>query len=262
MRLALLIGDVQLAEALSGLLQGVGHAIHGFDQEQKLRRALTRESFDLVLADGALLGEDCAAFVQRIRPVPGTELPVMLINCVDDETRLSEALAAGAEDYISRPLAGRELVGRIAAVLRRRHPDLFRLEADLTFGSYRFDLQARTVWLRGEVIDLTEREFDLALFLFRNVGRMISRGHIHEMIWQVSRPMESRTIDTHVSRLRRKLALLRGNEFHLSAVYGTGYRLERSRQPWVSQLVTIPIEEPGDAALSGQSSSGVQVCSA
>lgn len=261
MRLALLIGDVHLAEALSGLLQGAGHAIHGFDQEQRLRRALSRESFDLVLADGALLGDDCACFVRRVRDVPGSELPVMLINCVDDEALLSEVLAAGAEDYISRPLAGRELVGRIAAVLRRRHPDLFRLESELIFGSYRFDLQARSVWLREEMIDLTEREFDLALFLFRNVGRMISRGHIHEMIWQVSRPMESRTIDTHVSRLRRKLALLRGNEFHLSAVYGTGYRLERSRQPWVSPLVTVALEEAGDAA-AGVRISGAEVCSA
>lgn len=261
MRLALLIGEVQLAEALSGLLQGVGHAIHGFDQEQKLRRALSRESFDLVLADGALLGDDCASFVQRVRALPGSDLPVMLINCIDDEELLSEVLAAGAEDYISRPLAGRELVGRIGAVLRRRHPDLFRLESELIFGSYRFDLQTRTVWLRGEVIDLTEREFDLGLFLFRNIGRMISRGHIHEMIWQVSRPMESRTIDTHVSRLRRKLALLRGNEFHLSAVYGTGYRLERSRQPWVSQLVTVSLDEAGDSA-SGHHSTGVQACSA
>lgn len=261
MRLALLIGEVQLAEALSGLLQGVGHAIHGFDQEQKLRRALSRESFDLVLADGALLGDDCASFVQRVRALPGSDLPVMLINCIDDEELLSEVLAAGAEDYISRPLAGRELVGRIGAVLRRRHPDLFRVESELVFGSYRFDLQTRTVWLRGEVIDLTEREFDLGLFLFRNIGRMISRGHIHEMIWQVSRPMESRTIDTHVSRLRRKLALLRGNEFHLSAVYGTGYRLERSRQPWVSQLVTISLDEPGDST-SGHHSTGVQACSA
>ncbi|NML25564.1 response regulator transcription factor [Zoogloea dura] len=261
MRLALLIGEVQLAEALSGLLQGVGHAIHGFDQEQKLRRALSRESFDLVLADGVLLGDDCASFVQRVRALPGSDLPVMLINCIDDEELLSEVLAAGAEDYISRPLAGRELVGRIGAVLRRRHPDLFRLESELVFGSYRFDLQTRTVWLRGEVIDLTEREFDLGLFLFRNIGRMISRGHIHEMIWQVSRPMESRTIDTHVSRLRRKLALLRGNEFHLSAVYGTGYRLERSRQPWVSELVTISLDEPGDST-SGHHSTGVQACSA
>ena len=81
MRLALLIGEVQLAEALSGLLQGVGHAIHGFDQEQKLRRALSRESFDLVLADGVLLGDDCASFVQQVRALPGSDLPVMLINC-------------------------------------------------------------------------------------------------------------------------------------------------------------------------------------
>lgn len=261
MRLALLMGDVQLAEALSGLLQGVGHSTHGFDQEQKLRRALSRESFDLVLADGGLFGENCAAFLDRVRAIPGCDLPVMLINCLDSEEVLAEVLTAGAEDYISRPLAGRELVRRISAVLRRRHPDLFRLESELVFGSYRFDLQARTVWLHGEMIDLTEREFDLGLFLFRNIGRMISRGHIHEMIWQVSRPMESRTIDTHVSRLRRKLALLRGNEFHLSAVYGTGYRLERSRQPWVSPLVTIALEESADAGL-GHYSSGVQACSA
>ncbi|MBN9696522.1 MAG: response regulator transcription factor [Zoogloea sp.] len=261
MRLALLIGDVHLAEALSGLLQGAGHSIHGFDQEQRLRRALSRESFDLVLADGGLLGNDAVSFVERVRALPGSELPVILINCIDDEALLSEALAAGAEDYISRPLAGRELVGRISAVLRRRHPDLFRLESELVFGSYRFDLQARSVWLREELIDLTEREFDLALFLFRNAGRMISRGHIHEMIWQVSRPMASRTIDTHVSRLRRKLALLRGNEFHLSAVYGTGYRLERSRQPWVSPLVTIALEKTGDA-VAGVRISGAEVCSA
>ena len=99
----------------------------------------------------------------------------------------------------------------------------------LEFGSYTIDLTARTVYLDGAPLELTQKEFDLVLFLFRCAGRVLSRGHILESVWGCNPDLNTRTVDTHISRIRNKLGLKEDHGWQLKAVYQHGYRLGTER---------------------------------
>jgi DNA-binding response OmpR family regulator len=100
----------------------------------------------------------------------------------------------------------------------------------LDFGQYRIDVNTRTVSLNNMPVDLTQKEFDLVLFLFRNAGRVLSRGHILESVWGRNPNLNTRTVDTHASRIRNKLDLKAEHGWQLKAVYQHGYRLEQSEE--------------------------------
>ena len=117
-----------------------------------------------------------------------------------------------------------ELVARTTALLRRAFPQ--SMGARLDFGAYRFDAEQRTLQLHGEAIGLKHREYELALFLFRNAGRLLSRTHLREAVWGDATDTPSRSLDTHMSRLRSKLELTEANGYTITAVYGVGYRLD------------------------------------
>ena len=122
--------------------------------------------------------------------------------------------------------AANELLARIEAVLRRTRnqkpqDDVFDI------GEFRVNVEARTIAKNGAVVELTQKDFDLAVFLFRNLGRLLSRGHILENVWGRSPNLNTRTVDTHVSRLRSKLGLVPENGWRLVAIYQHGYRLEQ-----------------------------------
>jgi DNA-binding response OmpR family regulator len=135
-------------------------------------------------------------------------------------------LQYGADDYLVKPLRKLELLARIDAVVRRTRPAGGSDEA-AEFGEFHVDAARRSITRRGEAIDLTQKDFDLAVFLFRNQGRLLSRNHLFEAVWGKSTEINSRTIDTHVSRLRTRLGLAPENGWRLASVYQHGYRLER-----------------------------------
>ena len=100
----------------------------------------------------------------------------------------------------------------------------------LQFGIYRIDPTTRTTYLNETAVELTEKEFDLVLFLFRYAGRVLSRGHILESVWGRNPNLNTRTVDTHISRIRQKLNLTAEHGWQLKAVYQHGYRLEPSNE--------------------------------
>ena len=125
---------------------------------------------------------------------------------------------------MTKPVRIGEFSARINALERRAFPDM---SADtLVFGRYQFDAPTRSLHLDGAVLELTELEYGLSLFMFQNCGRLLSREHLREMVWGQTHEVTSRTIDTHVSRLRNKLKLSPEYGYTITAVYGTGYRLE------------------------------------
>ncbi|MEO7404125.1 MAG: winged helix-turn-helix domain-containing protein, partial [Burkholderiales bacterium] len=122
-----------------------------------------------------------------------------------------------------------ELLARLDALLRRSrnqkpHDEVFDLN------EFKVNVEARTIARHGAPVDLTQKDFDLAVFLFRNLGRLLSRGHILENVWGRSPNLNTRTVDTHVSRLRSKLGLVPENGWRLVAIYQHGYRLERMQR--------------------------------
>ena len=112
------------------------------------------------------------------------------------------------------------------ALLRRAHP-LQRISEQIVFGDYLFDTHAGRVSIAGNPIETSQKEFDLALLLFRNMGRPLSRAYILEEVWFRDLNLPSRTLDTHVSRLRTKLQLQRRRTYQLAPVYSYGYRLKK-----------------------------------
>lgn len=227
MRIALLEDDQDQAELMVKWLSDAGHGCSHFNNGRDFLRNALRESYDLLVLDWMLPQMSGLEVLQKIRQGGKNFTPVIFITARDDETDVVRALEAGADDYMAKPIRYKELVARVAALARRasggREPDEMP-----ACEPYSFDLKRKTVGLAGEEIELTHREFDLAMFMFRNNGRIVSRSHILESIWGMhGADLNTRTVDTHISRLRKKLQLTEANGWQLSAIYQHGYRLER-----------------------------------
>ncbi len=176
---------------------------------------IERESFDLCLLDIMLPKIDGYELLQYAACL---DLPVIFITartCVEDRVR---GLRAGAEDYISKPFECSELTARVEAVLRRRGavPEVIRL------GDVTVDRDARVVKKDGREVTLTAKEFDLLLYMYKNKNRALYRHQIYAGVWGGDMLGDSRTVDLHIQRLRKKLSL----EKTLLSVHKIGYRLE------------------------------------
>lgn len=226
MRIALLEDDPAQIDLVTLWLNNSGHNTHVFSYGKELTRALTRESFDLFVLDWELPDISGADVLAWIRQNVRDHAPVIFTTARDREEDIASMLKAGADDYIVKPLRKLELLARIDAVMRRAR-NTKPLDEVFEIGEFRVSVEARTVHRFGQAVELTQKDFDLAVFLFRNLGRLLSRGHILENVWGRSPNLNTRTVDTHVSRLRSKLGLVPENGWRLVAIYQHGYRLEQ-----------------------------------
>lgn len=227
MRIAVLDDNSGQAELVCKTLSAAGHACHAFASSRDLLQQLRRESCDMLVIDWQAGDASGAEVMQWVREKLPPELPVLLIAGRGDEDAIGAGLAAGADDYILQPLRRSELATRAQVLLRRAYPGQDGDE-HLRFGRYAFDLRNGQVALDGAAIELTQKEFNLALLFFRNLGRPLSRATILEAVWSRNVEIPSRTMDTHVSRVRSKLQLRPENGFRLTPVYSYGYRLEQA----------------------------------
>ena len=230
MRLALLHAEFGWIEALVSALEAEGHHVHRYQDSRTLILQAARESFDLFLLEWGARG--ARQVLQDLRGGSGIHSSVIFFNCSNSESELADILGSGADDFITGPVGMRELVARAGAVMRRRNPGHYCRLNVLDMPPYRFDTSAKVLLVDGVPVALTEKEFELAVFLFRNLGRTLSRGHLLEAVWGSALLAVSRTVDTHISRIRRKLGLRPEVGFRLSAAYGNGYRLERVVEDW------------------------------
>ena len=178
------------------------------------------EHFDLLILDVMLPGFDGLEVCRRIqasRPVP-----VLMLTARSDETDMLIGLGIGADDYLTKPFSMRELVARVRVLLRRM--DRASDGQPLSIGDCRIDLQARRVHRGDEEIHLTRIEFDLLAFLARRPRAAVDRETLLEQVWGWASGVETRTVDSHVKALRRKL----GSEL-IRTVHGVGYALETPR---------------------------------
>lgn len=206
----------------------MGHVCTLYDSGEALLKSLRRESFDLLLVDWQLPGISGLEVVKAAREACGRELPILFVTQRSAEEDLVTAFAAGADDFMSKPLRLQELMARVKALLRRAYPAMTQMRLD--YPPYRLDPVLRCVELNGERIELKQREYDLIEFLFQNTGRLLSRNHLRESVWGAASDAPSRTLDTHASRLRNRLRLGefhgQGQVYQLISIYGLGYRLE------------------------------------
>ena len=205
MRIAIIEDDKAVASQLVHSLSVEGDTCHLFNEAASFLAALPRESFDACIVDLMLPGMDGKALVRLLRERKNP-LPVMVLTSQD---------------------AG-ELRARLKALVRRAglgdiHGTIFE------YDRFRFDLQRQTAQDSGRIVELTQKEFQLALLFLNNIGKPLSRGHIREAVWGRDSEVPSRTMDTHVSRVRSKLTLRPESGYLLAPVYSYGYRLERLR---------------------------------
>ncbi len=229
MRIAALDDELEQRELIRSTMAGIGHECHGFADGKSLLRDLRRQTYDLLVLDWSLPDMNGPKVVEAIRKELANRLPILFVTNRREEADMVEALAAGADDFMVKPIRVAELEARVHALLRRAYPN--QHAAELVFGAYRFLPQSRALEVDDRPIELKHREYELALFLFQNLGRMLSREHLREAIWGAGPDTPSRSLDTHISRLRTKLDLRPSNGFLLSAIYGLGYRLETIEDP-------------------------------
>lgn len=244
MRVAILEDDKSQASLLESIVKSIRHSCYTFNSVATLQRALTYETFDLIIMDWMLpdgTGLDLARWLRQTR---GGEMPILFITCRSDEHDVVAGLNAGADDYVIKPIRITEVTARISALLRRTSPrDVVGV---MDCGPYRLDTVSRTVFAEGKPIELTLREFELAVVFFKNLGRQLSRNYLLETAWKIKGQIDSRTLDTHVSRIRTKLRLRDISPFRLVALYSCGYRMER-----ISDAINAE-KNPADAAAEHQ----------
>jgi two-component system, OmpR family, response regulator RegX3 len=224
MRLAVLEDNLEHTELLREWLTGAGHQCHFYANGKQFVRDAGRESFDLMVLDWEVPGMNGEQVLRWVRANVAARVPVLFLTGRLAEEDIVHALSSGADDYLIKPPRRMELLARIDALMRRALPP--QAGEVLEFPPYRIDTVMRRVTLHDAEVLLTQKEYELTAFLFRNVGRLVSRSHIEEAVWGRGAEVLSRSLDTHLSRIRRKLALNPGNGYRLTPVYSHGYRLE------------------------------------
>jgi len=222
MRIAILEDDPSHLELVSHWLRGAGHQTHAFKRGRELIRVLKHETFDALLLDWNLPEVNGIEVLREVRERLRSRIPAIFATARDQERDAVVALSAGADDYLVKPIRRMELLARLEAVTRR-----FGGTEVFEVGEFRVDAQMRGIWCDGRWLELTAKDFDLASVLLHNVGRVLSRGHLRETIWGQDTVPTSRSLDTHVSRVRIKLRLAPERGWRLQSIYGRGYRLDR-----------------------------------
>ncbi len=225
MRIAIADDDPEIIEFLGRIVEGLEHVYSGYADGTALTNALLRDTFDLVILDWNMPGKTGMQILEWMDGAVDDRPPVMMMTSRTAKQDISDALNAGADDYITKPEDKNVIAARINALLRR-NSGASAMEATAEYGNYLLNRIEQTVRHDGKEIALTAKEFELADLMFRNRDRTLSRRYIMETVWRTNAHLATRTLDMHVSRIRSKLALKPENGFRIFTVFGYGYRLE------------------------------------
>jgi len=226
-KIAMLEADPTLALVIEQTLRLNDHQCTRFIHGRTLIQALRGGSFELLLLDGDTRGISAFDVLSWVRRTLGPDLPVIMLGERGDEAYVTRCFAEGADACLCKPLRTGELAARVLALRRRCAPPAVQ-SCDLSHGAFRFATADRRVWVNGKLVSLAPKEFDLAVLLFRNMGSLVLRQTMVEQVWRYHVETSSRTVDSHLSRVRTKLALWPQNGVRLSAIYGLGNRLDKA----------------------------------
>jgi DNA-binding response OmpR family regulator len=224
LRVAVVENDADQAAAFSQWLRLAGHRSHHFSDGAALVKALHQVGLDALLLDWSF--PSTLEVLRRIRGSDRASLPVLLVGGRSREDDIVSALRQGADDYVVKPVRRFELIARLEAIARRgRH----QIEGPMVIeaGALRIDCGTRTVWRDGCPLEVTAKDFELSALFLRNIGRLLSRGYLLDTVWGPNATGLSRTLDTHICRLRKKLGLTPEHGWRLMPVYTRGYRLDQ-----------------------------------
>jgi DNA-binding response OmpR family regulator len=225
MRVVIADDESDVVAFLKSIIEELGHVAVSFSDGNMLSQALVRETFDLLILDWNIPGKDGLATLRWMKDSLPERPPVIMMTNRSAKKDISDALNAGADDYITKPEDRSVVAARINAMLRR-NAGAGAFDAQATYGQYVLNRIEQTVAINSKTIPLTAKEFELADLFFRNADRTLSRNYIMETIWRTTAALATRTLDMHISRVRAKLDLQPENGFRIFTVFGYGYRLE------------------------------------
>jgi DNA-binding response OmpR family regulator len=222
-RVLLIDDDARLFELLDEYLRTNGVELAYASGGRRGLERLGADSFDAVLLDVMMPDLDGLEVLRRIRAK--NRIPVIMLTAKGDETDRVVGLELGADDYVAKPFGPRELVARIRAVLRRALPELG--SERLSAGGVVVEVEARQVSAGGKSVELTGIEFDLLVALLRRAGRVVPRASLLDLAGRGDVTVNERTVDVHVSHLRKKLGDDSRSPRLIQTVRGVGYVLSR-----------------------------------
>jgi DNA-binding response OmpR family regulator len=221
-RVLLIDDDVRLSELLRGFLAENGVDLgHARDGQAGLAALAQDASYDAVLLDVMMPGIDGLEVLRRLRAK--SRIPVLMLTARGDEADRVVGLELGADDYVPKPFSPRELLARLRAVLRRAQPDA--ASERIAVAGIEIDVGARTVEVDGAPVELTGLELDILVALARRAGRVVPRASLLSEAGRGDVAVSERTVDVHISKLRKKL----GDDRRIRTVRGVGYVLPRER---------------------------------
>jgi len=200
-----------------------------FSTGQSLLDQLKSSSYDLLLVDWELPDINGPEVMQIIRQTLKLDTPVIFITSRDGEDDIVTALNTGADDYLVKPVRQFEFLARVKANTKRTQEKPAESET-IQHTPYTFNSASQQAYVHGNIVELSSKEFELAFFIFSNEGQLLERKEILSAVWQQEADLNTRTVDTHMSIIRKKLAISPENGWRLKSIYGHGYRLERLNQ--------------------------------
>ncbi len=224
-RVLIIDDDTRLTEMLAEYLTPEGLAVNAVPNGSiGLREAQTNE-YDLIVLDVMLPGLSGFEVLRQLRE-SGANTPVLMLTARGDDVDRIVGLEMGADDYLPKPFNPRELLARIKAILRRTAEDAEEEVSELTVGPLRAQLQRREAWLDGQLLRLTNAEFVILATLMRSAGEVVSRETLTRTALGRRLLPDDRSLDTHISNLRKKLVQESGEErLQIRSVRGSGYVL-------------------------------------
>jgi two-component system, OmpR family, response regulator ResD len=213
-----------IVEVVARYLERAGYATRTAASGEQALQAAAEQPPDLVVLDLMMPGIDGLRVMRRLRDQASDPLGVILLTARGEESDRVTGLRLGADDYVVKPFSPAELVARVDAVLRRVDKPPGEEASVLELGDLRIDPVARQVFAGGEEILLTQREFDVLLFLARHPLQVFSREQLMDAVWQYSFYTDTSTVTVHIRRLRAKLEADPSRPAHIQTVWGVGYR--------------------------------------
>ncbi|GAA1803667.1 MAG: response regulator transcription factor [Actinobacteria bacterium] len=223
-RILVVEDEPSYSEPLNYLLRKEGYQVTVAETGPDGLAAFERAGADLVLLDVMLPGMSGIDVCRGLRAK--SNVPVIMLTAKDSEIDKVVGLELGADDYVTKPYSSRELLARIKAVLRRGAEPEELVPSSVGAGPVTIDVERHVVTVHGEPIALPLKEFELLEFLVRNNGRVLTRGQLIDRIWGSDYVGDTKTLDVHIKRLRKKIEETPKEPVHILTVRGLGYKFE------------------------------------
>lgn len=247
-KIGILGDDSSILEETINSLSINGNSILRFSSPGELVRAINNnEPIEAIILISEHIVSDTPGFIKHIRKMLDWQGILMLVTNAHHEQLIISCFLSGADDVISPPHTALELSARLYSIRRRcaplpgpvieKHPS--QEPAITTFSKYRIDNKNHAIYLSGNLVKLTEKEYLLAALFFENMGKTLSRNILLPMVWGIGSHIATRTLDTHVSRLRKKLHLYGKYGYELRSVYQHGYRLQTTASQFSSSEIEL-----------------------